>query len=93
MFKESMDSYWQITDHMEIWSFWKIKMRYLPNSGIVCTIVWLHRLDFNQTLGEKSKWELHKDTACCFEVAPLKKATVQPLTSHLTNHPSKTNKT
>ena len=39
-------------------------------------------------LGEKARWELHKDAACCF-----KTAAVQLLTSYLTNHPSKTNKT
>ena len=46
-------------------------------------------------LEEKVRWELYKDVACCsgqiLEAAPYKTAAVQLLTSHLTNHPSKTN--
>ena len=47
-------------------------------------------------LGEKTRWELHKDAACCFELI-LKsghyKTAIQPLTSHLTIHISKISKT
>ena len=47
--------------------------------------------------GEKARWELHKQAVCCFEqkleTACYKTAAVQPLTSHLTSHPSKMNKT
>ena len=46
---------------------------------------------------EKVRWGLHKDVACCFEqlheAASYKTAAVKPLTSDLTNHPSKTSKT
>ena len=46
---------------------------------------------------KKVRWELHKDAGYCFEqileAIPNKTAAVQPLTSHLKNHPSKTNKT
>ena len=42
-------------------------------------------------------WELHKDAVCCheqiLEAALHETATVWPLTYHLTNHPSMTNKT
>ena len=48
-------------------------------------------------LEERDRQELRKDAACCFEqileVTLNKIATVWPLTSHLINHPSKTNKT
>ena len=47
------------------------------------------------TLTKCQEKKLHKDAACCFEqileAAPYKTA-VQPLTSHLTNHSSKTKK-
>ena len=50
-----------------------------------------------ETLGEKATWELHKDDGICFEQilkeAPNKTADLRPLTSHLTNHPSKTSQT
>ena len=48
-----------------------------------------------ETSGEKAKLELHKVTTCyfqqIFEAAAFKTAVIQPLISHLTNHPSKTN--
>ena len=51
----------------------------------------------NETLGEKARWELHKDVACYFElflrVVPNKTTVVRPLNSYLANHPSKMNKT
>ena len=62
----------------------------LPSCSCVSTTVWV--CHFNKTLGVKAKWELYKDTACCFEqileAAPHKTATVQPITYHLTNHQS-----
>ena len=55
------------------------------------------KMDFNQTFGEKARWELHKDTVCCFEQileeSPHKTVTVQSLISLLTNCPSNKNKT
>ena len=30
---------------------------------------WLHLLDSNKMLGEKARWELHKDAACYFELS------------------------
>ena len=75
---------------MEIWS--------LLSCSRVCTTVWLHHMDSNQTLGEKVRWEPRKDTVCCFEqileAAPHKTSAVQPITPpHLANHPIKTGKT
>ena len=47
--------------------------------------------------GEKARWELLKNAACCFEqileAASYKTAAVWPLTFYLTNHPRKTNMT
>ena len=67
-------------------------MGILPSCNHVRAILWLHRLDFNETHREKASWQLHKDVACCFgqilEVSPYKTVAVQPLVSHLTNHPS-----
>ena len=44
-----------------------------------------------------ARQELHKNAACCLEqileATPHKTAAIRPSTSHLTNHPSKTNKT
>ena len=36
----------------------------------VSTMEWLHCLDFNNTLGEKSRWRLHKDADCYFQHIP-----------------------
>ena len=73
------------------------KIEILPSCSHVNTIVWLHHWDFNKMPGEKASWESYRDTACSFEqilkAAPHKATTVQPLTSHLTNHPNKTSKT
>ena len=41
-------------------------MGILSSCNHVSTTVWLHHLDFNKTLGEKARWKLLKDTACCF---------------------------
>ena len=42
---------------------------------------------------KKGRWELYKDFGCSceqiLEAAPHKTAAIQPLISHLTNHPSK----
>ena len=55
----------------------------------VITILCLRQLDFNEVIGEKSRWELHKGTARCFEqileATPLKIPAAQPLSSHLTS--------
>ena len=65
--------------------------------GNVKGLVIVLGLNFGEITGEKARWELHKDVACCFEqileAAAYKTAVVRPLTSHLTNHPSKMNKT
>ena len=59
--------------------------------------VWMHHMDANETHGQKTIRELHKNSMCCFEhileATPHKTAAPWPLTSHLKNHRGKTNKT
>ena len=47
--------------------------------------------------GEKDRWELNNVAACCLEqilkTVRYKTSVIRPLSSHLTNNPSKTNKT
>ena len=54
-------------------------------------------MDANKMHREKARWELYKNATSYFEqileVTPHKTIAAQPLTSHLKNHPSKTNKT
>ena len=67
----------------------------------VSTIVWLHNLKFKKVLGEKNLMGI---TQGCWRLfwtnlgsntphGSNRTAAVQPLTSHLTNHPSKMSKT
>ena len=53
-------------------------------------------MDANKTNGEKARWELYKNAMSCFQqilnARPYKTEAVQLLTSHLQNHPNKTNK-
>ena len=58
-------------------------------SSRVSTIVWLHNLDFNETTGEKARWVLHKDIACC-----SKQILQNSMATYLPSYkPFKTNKT
>ena len=36
-----------------------------PSYNCVSAIVWLHHLDFNEILEEKTRWELRNNFACC----------------------------
>ena len=68
----------------------------LLSSSQDSTIEWLHRLNFNEMLGEYAWRKLHKGTVDCYEqilaAALPKTTTVQPLISYLTNHPVLENK-
>ena len=72
-------------------------MGFLSSCSYVHTTIWMHHIDTNKMHREKATWELHKNDAChleqILEVKPHKTAAVSPLTSHLTNHRNKTNKT
>ena len=71
-------------------------MGILPNCSSVSTTVWLHHLNLQKTLREKSRWELNKDAVYCFEqiqeASPYKTAAIRPLVSNLTYDPNKTRK-
>ena len=72
-------------------------MRFFKAVAVSVLLYGSTKWTFNKIHGEKARWELHKDTMCCFEqnleAMTHRTAAVKPLTSHLTNHPSKTNKT
>ena len=79
-------------DHLKIHSIRKNKTVFLPGRG--CGNTTAYDMDANGTDQEKkARWELHKNAKCCFEqilkVRLHKRATIGPLTSYLTNHPSK----
>ena len=74
-----MAYYWQVNDHMEIWSL--IESEFFKAVGVLvllygCTI--------------KKRLEKKLDAVCCFErileAAPYKKEVVRRLTSYLTIH-------
>ena len=56
-----------------------------------CVCVLFLKLNSDKMFGEKARWELQKAAAGCFKQI-LEAATVRPLTSYLTNHPSKMSK-
>ena len=68
------------------------KMWIFPSCSHISTTV-----ELNHLLFEMPWWDLNKDAACYFqqilEASPYKTASVQPLASHYTNHPSKKIKT
>ena len=33
----------------------------------VCTIIWMHHMDANETHWEKARWKLHKNAASCLK--------------------------
>ena len=74
----------------------KNEIGFLLSYDQTCTTVWLHHLDINETLGEKARLKLNKDTALCFEQileeALSKTVAVRPFIFHLMNHPNKTKK-
>ena len=61
-----------------------------PSCSCVSSTIYLHHSDPNKILGEKAKWEIHKNAA--WFLSNLKTAVVRPLTSYLANYPRKTNK-
>ena len=82
---------------MEVCSIWSNKIRFPLRWGCFNNIVPVHYMDANKTHGENGRWELQKNAICYFEqilqTTLYKTVAVPPLSSHLTNHPSKTNKT
>ena len=66
-------------------------MGFLLRCNCVHTTIWMHYIDTNKTHREKAKCELCLEQI--LEATLHKKAAVRPLTTHPSNHSSKTNKT
>ena len=81
---------------MEFSSIRYNKTGFLPSCGCIHTTVWMHCRDTNKMHREKARWELHKNATSyltqILEAAPCETTSVQPLISHLANHPNKMNK-
>ena len=94
---EDMNCDWQIVYNMEIRFQGKNKVEFLPSCGFVRTIIWIYNRGANKTHRERVWRKLHEIAMCCFEqilkATPHETNTVRLLTSYLTKHPSKTNKT
>ena len=62
--------------------------------GLTNTTVWMHHMVAKKMHREKARWELHKNTMNYLEqiqeATPHKITAVQPLASHLKNHPRQT---
>ena len=85
-----MDSHDRLTN---IWES-DLSVKILSSCSRVSTNVWMHHLKSIEMSGKKARWELHKNSASCFEqvlrAAVYKRVVVQPLTFHLPNHPRHT---
>ena len=85
------------TNQMEIQFIWLKKTGSFSSDVWVNTTVWMHHMETNKMHKEKERWKLHKNVTSYFEqileTTSHKTVAVQPLTSHLKNHPSKMNKT
>ena len=70
-------------------------MRIIPSC--ISATVWQHHMDPNKALGEKARWDLHKNVACCLEqileAVSHKKIAVQTLAFNYTKHLGEANKT
>ena len=84
-FNIRMDCYWQVVDHMKVWSR---REDFFSNCDHIVTNISLHYLDSNETLDKRAKWELHKS----WKQQPFKSVAVWLLIFNLTNHLSKTSK-
>ena len=73
------------------------KTGYLLSCACISITLWMHHLDANEMQVERARWKLQKNASRCLEqileATPHKTAAVGQLTTHLTNHPSKTKKT
>ena len=56
-------------------------MGFLPNCSHIRTTVWLLYWNSNETHGDKARWELCKNAACCFEKSRKQHSTKQQLTA------------
>ena len=75
---------------MEVKTDRKNKTQFLPSSGRVDTVMWMHYMDTKQTNGEKAWRQQHKNAASnielVLEATPHKPAAVRLHTTHHENH-------
>ena len=71
--------------------------QFLPGSGCIDTAIWMHYMDANQTAGEETWRQLHKNVESNNEqvlaTTPHETPTVRPLASHHENYTGQTSKT
>ena len=91
---------WTAIDRLSI--IWKSDLtdkmkQFLPGSGRVDTVVWMHYLDANKTAGEEARRQLHKNAASDIDqvltATPHKAPTIRPLACHHENYLRLTNQT
>ena len=66
--------------------------QFLPGSGRIDTVIWMHYLDANYTAEEEARRQLHKNAASNIEqvqaATPHKAPTIRPPASRHENYPS-----
>ena len=85
---------WRAIDRISI--IWKSdpdrwnEAQFLPGSGCIDTAIWRHYMDANQTAGEETWRQLHKNVESKIEqvlaTTPHETPTVRPLASHHENY-------
>ena len=85
---------WTAIDRL--WIIWKsdltdeMKRSFLPGSGCDDTAIWMHYMDANQTAGEETWRQLHKNVESNIEqvlaTTPHETPTVRPPASHHKNY-------
>ena len=80
---------WTAIDKLSI--IWKSD-QFLPGSGHIDTIIWMHYLDAYKTAGEKARRQLYKNAASnielVLEATRHRAPTLRPPASHHENYPS-----
>ena len=70
----------------------KVKRKFLPDSCLIDTAVWMHYMDANKTAREEDRQQLHKNAASNLEqvlaATPHKTPTIRPPASYHENYPS-----
>ena len=92
---------WTAIDRLSI--IWKSDLtdwneaQFLPGSGCIDTAIWMHYMDANQTAGEETWRQLHKNVESNIEqvlaTTPHEMPTVRPLASHHENYTGQTRRT
>ena len=71
--------------------------QFLPGSGCIDTAIWMHYMDANQTAGEETWRQLHKNVESNIEqvlaTTPHETPTVRPPASHHENYTGQTSQT